>query len=330
VGALVFTAWNVTLYRNNLTLYRRTNDITEQGQVTDRFTKAIDQLGSDKDRLDVRIGGIYALERIARDSPRDQPAVIEVLSAYIREQSREEWLVPRSEVDPTLQRATRPDVQAALTVIGRRDATNDRYRVDLQKAELYGADLRDAYLAEAFLFGAKLEQASLNDANLYRANLAIAKLDSADLRDANLSGAYLVGTDFSGADLTGADLSVANLFRASLILTDLTRAHLAYAKLASAHFGQTILTGADLTGAELSDSDLSDSDLSDSDLSDSDLSDSDLTDAKWPAQASVPEGWMRDTSTGRLQRASTESGPDTSLPGQLLSAACPTSSWPGT
>jgi hypothetical protein len=53
-GALVFTA-------RNFTLSRRTIELTEQGQVTERYTKAIEQLGSDK--LDVRIGGIYALER---------------------------------------------------------------------------------------------------------------------------------------------------------------------------------------------------------------------------------------------------------------------------
>jgi hypothetical protein len=60
-GALAFTA-------RNFTLSRRTLDVTEQGQVTDRYAKAIEQLGSDK--LDVRIGGIYALERVARDSAR--------------------------------------------------------------------------------------------------------------------------------------------------------------------------------------------------------------------------------------------------------------------
>jgi hypothetical protein len=52
--------------------------------VTARYTKAIEQLGSGK--LDVRIGGIYALERIAHNSPQDQPAVLEVLAAFIREQ----------------------------------------------------------------------------------------------------------------------------------------------------------------------------------------------------------------------------------------------------
>jgi hypothetical protein len=52
--------------------------------VTDPYTKAIEQLGSGK--LDVRIGAIYALERVARDSARDHQTVIEVLTAFIREQ----------------------------------------------------------------------------------------------------------------------------------------------------------------------------------------------------------------------------------------------------
>ena len=75
VGALGFTALNFTLSR-------RTFELTEQGQVTERYTKAVEQLGSDK--LDVRIGGIYALERIARDSARDHPTVMQVLTAFIR------------------------------------------------------------------------------------------------------------------------------------------------------------------------------------------------------------------------------------------------------
>src|SRR6516225_3233653 len=67
----------------------RAFELTEQGQVTERDSNAIAQLGSDK--LDVRIGGIYALEPIARDSPRDHPTIMEVLAAFIREHSREPW-----------------------------------------------------------------------------------------------------------------------------------------------------------------------------------------------------------------------------------------------
>lgn len=67
----------------SLAIATRTYRLTQQGQITDRYTKAIEQLGSDK--LDVRLGGIYALERIAADSPRDHPTVVEVLSAFVRE-----------------------------------------------------------------------------------------------------------------------------------------------------------------------------------------------------------------------------------------------------
>lgn len=87
VFALVFTALNFNLLRRNSEQtdqwQRRTFELAEQGHVTDRYTKAIEQLGSDK--LDVCIGGIYALERIASDSARDHPVVIEVLTTFIRE-----------------------------------------------------------------------------------------------------------------------------------------------------------------------------------------------------------------------------------------------------
>src|SRR3954447_12289204 len=57
--------------------------LNRAGQITERFTRAIDQLGNAE--LDVRLGGIYALERIARDSKDDHPQVVEVLTAYARE-----------------------------------------------------------------------------------------------------------------------------------------------------------------------------------------------------------------------------------------------------
>src|SRR6266545_5757104 len=69
----------------SLSITARTYRLTEQGHITDRYTKAIEQLGSAK--LDVRLGGVYALERIAVDSKRDHPTIVEVLSAFIREHS---------------------------------------------------------------------------------------------------------------------------------------------------------------------------------------------------------------------------------------------------
>ena len=213
-GVLIYTA--------------RTFGLSREGQVTDRYTKAIEQLGSDK--LDVRIGGIYALERVARDSARDHPTVMEVLTAFVREHSREQWPLPEHDTDPAPPPERRADVQAALTVIGRRHASRDTRPIDLARADLTGADLTGALLFRADLTGAHLTGADLTGADLASALLA----------DADLTGAHLTGADLSGADLTGAHLA-----HADLRVANLAAGHLAiYADLTGAD-----LTGADLTGA---------------------------------------------------------------------------------
>jgi hypothetical protein len=166
--------------------------------VTDRYTKAIEQLGSDK--LDVRIGGICALERVARDSAEDHPTVMEVLTAFIRVHSFDR----PSHDHPTrgdVARETRNDVQAAITVIARRASGRDIRAVDITGARLPGANLIDARFGAARLVDVNLEEADLTGANL---------------AGADLTGAYLAGATLSGATLTDANLDGANLYRADL------------------------------------------------------------------------------------------------------------------
>jgi hypothetical protein len=70
---------------------QRQLEIGQEGQITERFTRAIDQLGSES--IDVRLGGIYALDRLAKNSSKDQDAITEILSAYVRGHSP--WKLPR-------------------------------------------------------------------------------------------------------------------------------------------------------------------------------------------------------------------------------------------
>jgi hypothetical protein len=256
-GALVFTARNFTLSR--------------EGQVTDRYTKAIDQLGSGK--LDVRIGGIYALERIARDSRKDHPTVMEVLSAFIREHSREQWPEPGSN-GTTPERSTRPDVYAALAVVVRRDSWRDVENIDLIDADLARVQFFRANFGNAVLLGANFSNAALRQPNfrgaiLAGANFSNASLARANFRDADATGAVFTHAVLTYADLTGADFTGADLTGANLTRVDLTVAVLTVA----------VLTGANLTGA------------------------------RWPSDWSVPEGWRLNPNSGRLQRASAEPAP---------------------
>ena len=51
-------------------------------RVTDLYTKAADQLGSDK--APVRLAGLYALERLAQDNPDQRQTIVNVICAYLR------------------------------------------------------------------------------------------------------------------------------------------------------------------------------------------------------------------------------------------------------
>ena len=194
-----------------LVVTARSRARSRAGQLADRYAGALEQLGGDE--LDVRIGGIRALERVARDSPGHHPAVMEMLATFIRERSRQHWPPP----DPggqAGQRSPRPDVQAAITVLGRRLTERDVEPVDLAGADLAGADLTGAVLA-----GAVLARADLLAATLVRADLS-----GADLGGARLTGADLVGADLSGADLADADFADADLASAKFTGAELTGA----------------------------------------------------------------------------------------------------------
>ena len=249
--------------------------IAAQGQITDRYNAAITNLGSPS--VDVRLGGIYALQRIMQDSPRDQPTVVAVLCAFIRDRASPATTssahspgLPQTAYGP-LQLPT--DLQAALTVVGTRNTAYDgsttvvdftnvdlsgRFLLDepLSGAILTGANLSHSILAGAHLNGAAFGLANLADANLYHANLYHAYLGAANLTGAylgaaNLTGAYLFTATLADANLTDANLTDANLTDANLTDANLAHANLTDADLAHADLTDATLTGADLTGATL-------------------------------------------------------------------------------
>ncbi|EOD64008.1 putative secreted protein [Amycolatopsis vancoresmycina DSM 44592] len=219
LAALVFTAQSLSATREQITL-------SEQGQITDRYTKAIDQLGTQgPDHLQTRLGGIYALERLAGDSPRDQPTIVEILSAFLRSTlpTAADHLNGATNCPATT--ILQVDMRAALSVLGRRNHAYDKRTT---------TDLHDVCLVGADLSGTQLEGANL---------------DGADLTHANLFAAQLTGANLYGADLTGADLKVTFLDDAVLIAANLTRARLEGAFLAEANLTDANFDGANLTDA---------------------------------------------------------------------------------
>ncbi len=218
--------------------------IMEQGHITDRFTKAIEQLGKldgDRPNIEVRLGAIYALERIAIDSPRDHWTIMEVLTAYVRQ---------NAPLDPdrpyTGGEKPRTDIQAILTVLGRRKTGPNREHSNNQRL-----NLSDSRLSGVNLNITNLQGASLSGGNLQGAYLSQANLQDTYLYKANLQHAFMSGSNLQGADLTGANLQHAEMLVANLLGALLNGANLQGAVLYKAELQGVDLDGANLLGANL-------------------------------------------------------------------------------
>jgi hypothetical protein len=268
----------------------RTLQVNREGQITERFTRAIDQLGKVEDGkklFEIRVGGIYALERIARESEEDYWPIMEILTAYVRQNAPLPPVVGQERThdatdeqpamegsggksEPSKRSAPDPDIQAIMTVLRRRTSYHKQVeyeRLDLSETNLTQAILSGADLSGADLSGAIFYEADLTGADLsHQADLYEANLSGADLSGADLSGANFYGADLTQADLTQADLTDANLYRA-----DLSGAVLYGAVLYGANLYRANLYRADLSGAVLPEGKLYRAEFSEEDLSEDDL-----------------------------------------------------------
>ncbi len=235
LGGIIYTGWQ----------YLRHTELQVQHshdrQISDRFSQAIVHLASDK--MEIRLGGIYLLERLAQESPTQHWTTIEVLTAFVRERSTgmQEVLPAMTgvEIPPAERKIPHPriptDIQAVMTVLSRRDVSQDRpdriiqlresnlRAADLNGVELWGADLWKVNLREAQLWQAKLGGAFLGRANLSEASLWQADLAGAYLWKANLEGANLTEANLTEANLEGSNLKSANLHQTNLINADLRK-----------------------------------------------------------------------------------------------------------
>lgn len=247
-------------------------NVAEQGHITDRLNKAVEGLGAERNvsrqrrsengillyhkgsdgeknlrdpiyetitspNLEVRIGAIFSLERIAQDSDRDHIQIMEILCAYIRQNTpaheafefnedynRNKYREIIGKLPPTSI-----DIQTVLTVIDRRsvnqiklerkslsNVSSDDFRLDfgncnLQKAELFNIKLDFILMSMTNLQGAQLFEAHLRGAFLNATKLQGAHLDAANLQDA-----YFYKTQLQGVHLNGAQLQRAFLYKAQM------------------------------------------------------------------------------------------------------------------
>ncbi|MEM7267983.1 MAG: pentapeptide repeat-containing protein [Pseudomonadota bacterium] len=254
-----------------VTVNERQARTAEEGLITDRITKAIEQLGAEKTvkkfvdgetkeytqpNLEVRLGAIYALERISQDSLRDHIPIMETLCAYIRQNTnvgeakdfplgpfpdpldddatdeqrqiradmiearRQNWSDWLNSLGP--RRPPRDDVAAILKVLSRRKQSQRdhedaaAFHLNLARVSLQNIDLSNVDLVDANLKFARLEGANLFEARLEGANLMWAKIGRANLRAAKMDGTHLFDGNLEAAACDSTQIGISLLQKTDL------------------------------------------------------------------------------------------------------------------
>lgn len=208
-------------------------ELSQESQITDRYVKAVGLLSETGiDAQTTRLAGVYALERIMRDSTKDHATIVQLLAAFVRRSSPAFVLEGESKGLPTV--APIPDdAAAALMVIGNRPERPEDFQIDL---------------TSTFLGHLRLNDTNFEHADFSRSDLSNSVMEGANFRRARFTGAKLDHVSANGVDLTSAHLESARL-----CYSDLTSAKLGYAYLRDADLAGAILKDADLTGAYLID-----------------------------------------------------------------------------
>ncbi|MDO6731941.1 pentapeptide repeat-containing protein [Marinovum sp. 2_MG-2023] len=288
--------------------------------------------------LEVRIGAIYALERIAKDSGSDHVQIMEILCAYIRQNAPASEAKPwpelkmkEGEIDGLLEgdwkarlmayRAAqetakknltmREDIQVALTVIGRRSTRQRELEAKANNNDT--GFVFDNFLPDiGFInmdFDSETQRTQARMVQSWTRKLLDYRGFLLDLGNCNLRGAYLVEGNFAGAsfinselqaaNFDGANLRGANLFAVNSEEALFRRAHLQGANLSAANLNRADFQEAFLQGADMSDARMSDAFLVLANIQSANLSGAFLQSAILRSVAA----WGAQLATCRLQHA---------------------------
>lgn len=230
VFGAVFITWRTVVAHWQARASQQQVAIARESHYTTLFAKAVEQLGGTREvqireidkttnppttysypetqpNLEVRLGAIYALERIARDSARDKKAIFEVLCAYARNPENSGRLPPIGDVptkDEEFYRwraglpSIRVDMQACIYILGS-DLFAD---LDVNIFDLSRANFQCATLSNNNLTAANLESTNLDATILDNTVINQATLDRSHIRAATTTNSSIENSSFDHSDIS--------------------------------------------------------------------------------------------------------------------------------
>lgn len=217
---------------------QRQAQTAQQGLLNERYQQGAEMLGNEV--LSVRLGGVYALQRLAEEHPEQYHVqIMRLFCAFARYPTKDRSLEQKPIAVKSVP-SLRQDVDAVMQAIKLRSPISialerdeefklDFSYTDLRNMILWGADLSAATFVGANLSGAHFGETELTSAVFLGADLSEASfvrmsLSRTWLVHSVLTGSYLVDVSLIGANLADADLSRATLERVDLSRTSFYRA----------------------------------------------------------------------------------------------------------
>ena len=290
---IILTIWRINVAERTLS-YSEKQDQTDR--LHSRYNDASARLSSDS--VSARLGAVYELQALtAQDPGLLHIRTMKLLCVLVRFPPPEARLDESPDDDPC-SRSLRPDVQAAMEVIGSRTAerikleADANYMPDLRRTNLVRLELREGNLSRidmmgSVFWGADLMRADLSGSELQYADfsspwvvrgeerptlantqgtwietLNAQALSTTRLADANFSGSRMLLAKFAGVDLQGAAMADANLPNTRFDSAVLYGVDFSNSELSEADLSNTWLTSVTLTGATLHRTNLTSTDLS--------------------------------------------------------------------
>lgn len=265
VLGLYFTFRRIKAHENQVLQLQKQIQVQEEGQITERFTRAIEHLGSDN--IAIRLGGIYALERIAKDSFKDHWTVMEILTTFIKEKSPmlEYDIDENITSDPSYSKPISQDIQAIVNVLCRRSWIPNEKKNELK------LDLSHCNLDLAKFFNADLEFCSFLDSSLRftkwsNVNLNHTAFHNCNVSDANFYNVSIQGSSISEVDFSSCLFSIVNFTNSSLVKLDFINGKfhtidMTSSYLSNCNFSKSMIYDMNLKNSILFDLDFSESHL---------------------------------------------------------------------
>ncbi|WP_162145902.1 pentapeptide repeat-containing protein [Glycomyces tenuis] len=165
----------------------------EQRRITEQYMKAVEQLGHEK--APVRLGGLYALDRLGRNHPEQRQVIAEVWCAYLRRR-----YTPPVDIIGEIREGDEGGEEA--------DRTEEQLQAEAEAADEYEVRMT----AQRLLVGHLKDPRPKEERNDTRPNESE---EYWHLEHIDLTGATLVDTDFADCRLPEMKIGRARLCRSA-------------------------------------------------------------------------------------------------------------------